>query len=150
MKLTKQGFTFIELLIVLTIITSTMGLLFPLGNHLNKKSLHLSIQSDAIRYQNAFLNYFEAFEDYPEGFPVDQWFNLNDKFSQFINFFKKNPENYLNFCNFTAQEIKEEKYLQPAKLYFFLCKDKDISDALGIFPSKIIQGTQVLYTIEFE
>lgn len=148
MKLTKQGFTLIELLIVLTVITSTMGLLFPLGSHLNKKSLHLSVQADTIRYQNTFLDYFEAFEDYPEGFPVDQWFNLNEKFSQFVNFFK--TKNQLKFSHFTAQEVKEEKYLQPAKLYFFLCKNKDIADALEISPNTTIQGTQVLYTIEFE
>ena len=62
MKGLKRGFTLIELLIVLVIITSIMGLLFPLGNHLNKKSLQLSVQADVVRYQNAFLDYFEAFE----------------------------------------------------------------------------------------
>ena len=115
MKRLERGFTLIELLIVLLIITSIMGLLFPLGNHLNKKSLQLSVQADVVRYQNAFLDYFEAFDEYPKNFPVDAWFDLTQYFSSFVNFFK----NCSHFCRFTAQEIQEKQYPYPAKLHFF-------------------------------
>jgi len=150
MKRLKRGFTLIELLIVLLIITSIMGLLFPLGNHLNKKSLQLSVQADIVRYQNAFLDYFEAFDTYPKDFPVDAWFDLTQYFSSFVNFFTAKMENRSQFCRFTAQEIQEKHYLHPVKLHFFLCKEKDVSDALEGHPGKTIQGTQVLYVIEFE
>ena len=150
MKLLKQGFTLVELLIVLLIITSIMGLLFPLGNHLNKKSVQLSVQADVVRYQNAFLDYFEAFEAYPKAFPVDSWFDLTQYFSSFVNFFSVKTENRSHFCRFTAQEIQEKQYPHPVKLHFFLCKEKDVADALEGHPGKMIQGTQVLYVIEFE
>ncbi|MFQ6723664.1 MAG: prepilin-type N-terminal cleavage/methylation domain-containing protein [Opitutales bacterium] len=150
MKRLERGFTLIELLIVLLIITSIMGLLFPLGNHLTKKSLQLSVQADVVRYQNAFLDYFEAFDAYPEGFPEDAWFDLTQYFSSFVNFFTAKTENRSNFCRFTAQEIQEKQYPHPVKLHFFLCKEKDVSDALKGHPGKTIQGTQVLYVIEFE
>ena len=150
MKRWERGFTLIELLIALLIITSIMGLLFPLGNHLNKKSLQLSVQADAVRYQNAFLDYFEAFDIYPEGFPEDTWFDLTQCFSSFVDFFNTKKENRSHFCRFTAQEIQEKKYLHPVKLHFFLCKEKGISDALKRHPGKTILGTQVLYVIDFE
>ncbi len=150
MKRLEQGFTLIELLIVLLIITSVMGLLFPLGNHLNKKSLQISVQADVVRYQNAFLDYFEAFDAYPKGFPVDAWFDLTQCFSSFVDFFNTKTENRSNFCRFTAQEIQEKQYPHSVKLYFFLCKEKDVSDALEGHPGKTIHGTQVLYVIEFE
>ena len=150
MKRLKRGFTLIELLIVLVIITSIMGLLFPLGNHLNKKSLQLSVQADVVRYQNAFLDYFEAFDTYPENFPTDTWFDLTQYFSSFVNFFNTKTENRSKFCRFTAQEIQEKRYSHPVKLHFFLCREKDVSDALEEFAGKTIQGTQVLYVIEFE
>ena len=127
-----------------------MGLLFPLGNHLTKKSLQLSVQADVVRYQNAFLDYFEAFDAYPEGFPEDAWFDLTQYFSSFVNFFTAKTENRSNFCRFTAQEIQEKQYPHPVKLHFFLCKEKDVSDALKGHPEKTIHGTQVLYVIEFE
>ena len=150
MKRLERGFTLIELLIVLSIVTSIMGLLFPLGNHLNKKSLQLSVQADVVRYQNAFLDYFEAFDTYPKGFPEDTWFDLTQYFSSFINFFNTKLGNRSHFCRFTAQEIQEKQYPHPVKLHFFLCKEKDVSDALKGHPGKTIQGTQVLYVIEFE
>ena len=150
MKRLEHGFTLIELLIVLLIIISIMGLMFPLGNHLTKKSLQVSIQADVIRYQNAFLDYFEAFDTYPKGFPVDTWFDLTQYFSLFVNFFTTKTENRSHFCHFTAQEIQEKQYPYPVKLHFFLCNEKDVSDALNEYPGKTIQGTHVLYVIEFE
>ena len=150
MRSSKRAFTLIELLIVLLIVTSVMGLLFPLGGHLNKKSLQLSVQADVIRYQNAFLDYFETFDAYPKDFPEDTWFELTRDFSTFVNFFNTKTENRSKFCRFTAQEIQEKKYPHPVKLHFFLCNEKDISDALKNHPGKTIQGTQVLYVIDFE
>ena len=158
MKRLERGFTLIELLIVLLIITSIMGLLFPLGNHLTKKSLQLSVQADVVRYHLNDLghcfyklgDYFEAFDAYPEGFPEDAWFDLTQYFSSFVNFFTAKTENRSNFCRFTAQEIQEKQYPHPVKLHFFLCKEKDVSDALKGHPGKTIHGTQVLYVIEFE
>lgn len=149
MKQSNQAFTLIELLIVLVIITSTMGMLFPLGNHLSKKSLQLSVQADVVRYQNAFLDYFEAFDAYPKDFPIDTWFDLTQYFATFVDFFSAKVENRSDFCRFTAQEIQDKQYPHPVKLYFFLCKEKDIADALNNAPGKSVQGTQVLYVIDF-
>ena len=103
-----------------------------------------------MRYQNSFLDYFEAFDAYPKGFPEDAWFDLTQYFSSFVNFFTAKMESRSNFCRFTAQEIQEKQYPHPVKLHFFLCKEKDVSDALEGHPGKTIQGTQVLYVIEFE
>lgn len=149
MKQSKQAFTLIELLIVLMIVTSTMGMLFPLGNHLSKKSLQLSVQADVVRYQNAFLDYFEAFDDYPKDFLVDTWFDLTQHFAKFVDFFSAKIENRSDFCRFTAQEIQDRQYPHPVKLHFFLCKEKYVSDALKDAPGKSVQGTQVLYVIDF-
>ena len=127
-----------------------MGLLFPAGNHLTKKALQISVQADMVRYQNAFLDYFEAFDHYPQDFPVDTWFDLTQYFSLFVNVFMGKAEKHSPFCCFTAQEIREKQYPHPVKLHLFLCKEKNVSDALAGHPGKTIQGTQVLYVIEFE
>ncbi len=151
MKKKTSGFTVIELLVVLVVVSVLMGAVFPLGSQLRKKALLLSKKTDALRFQAAFMDYFQQYHHYPECFPIDSWFDLSLCFQKFIKEFsgnqstKDNPES-IQFCTFTAQELATSKV---ESMHFFLCIDTTPLQASQVLDSKKeIFGTRVLFYVD--
>ena len=146
------GFTIVELLIVLTVISVLSGFLFPIGNQLKKQAKILSIKTDAFRYQQAFEEYYEEYHRYPVWCPLNQWFNLSEYFQQFINTFygektNDNPEG-IYFCEFNAQELTS---LNCSQIQFFLSESNATRTAISqVPPGTKIYGTKILFSIPEE
>lgn len=152
----NTGFTVVELLIVLTVIAVFSGILFPIGNQFKKQAKILSIRTDALRYQSAFLDYYEEYHRYPDWCPLEQWFDISLYFSKFLDTFggKKTEDNAhgIIFCEFNAQELTSKNC---SCIQFFLPNSGDIfySVKTGIEEAqrgKKIYGTTVLFFIPEE
>lgn len=146
------GFTIVELLVVLTVISVLSGFLFPIGNQLKKQAKILSIKTDAFRYQQAFEDYYEEYHRYPVWCPLNQWFDLSLFFFNFIDSFygEKSNDNpaRIHFCEFNAQELTS---LNCSPIQFFLSGSNAIRTAISQVPSgKKIYGTKVLFFIPEE
>ena len=144
----QSGFTLVELLIVLTAIAVLSGFSFHLGQQAKNQSDVLSQKADGFRYQDAFLNYFQAYKKFPAAFPVDRWFNLADYASHFIDIMSgqtkttDNPDG-VAFGEFTAEELLNR---HVPHIQFFLRKNVPLKDAIpvNIKPSELY-GTDVLF-----
>ena len=135
--LSCRAFTLIELLIVLVVITCFVGVLFPVGNLVQARARRLEVKTDALRFQSAFLSYYQQYEDFPTVCLKDRWFDLSSCFSSFI-------KTLVPFCSFTAEELNSEK---TYPVFFFLCDQCNALDAKKQCnkPSKEIYGTKVLF-----
>ena len=145
------GFTLVELLIVLAAIAVLSGFSFHLGQQAKNQAGTLSKKADGLRYQDAFLNYFQTHQKFPASFPVDRWFNLADKARLFVDILSgqiKTPDNPegIAFGEFTAEELLDKNI---PSIQFFLRKNVPLKNAIAAnFKASEIYGTDVLFYLE--
>lgn len=147
----RQGFTLIELMIVLTVIAVLSGFSFHFGQQAKDQANLLSRKADGLRYQEAFLNYYQTYQRFPDIFPIDRWFNLADYAKPFVDILSgqsrtaDNPDS-IAFGEFTAEELLAKNV---TSVRFFLRKNASLKEAL---PSHVktheIYGTDVLFYLE--
>lgn len=78
MKCTKRsGFTLIELVIVISIVCTFVGLLFPLGTAIRDKALRLKTQIQYLKIQEGIEAYKKHYKHYPSFLPRDCIVDLN-------------------------------------------------------------------------
>ena len=145
------GFTLVELLVVLVVVGILMGVVLPVGSQLRKRAILLSEKTDALRFQTAFMDYFQQYHCFPASFPLDTWFDLSQYFRKFLKEFsgeqvtKNNPDG-IKFCEFTSQELLSSR-IEP--MFFFLCKNLNPLQAQKELPCKEeVLGTRVLFYIK--
>jgi len=151
MRKKTLGFTLVELLVVLVVVGILMGAVLPLGSQLRKRAILLSKKTDALRFQAAFMDYFQQYHCFPSGFPLDTWFDLSQYFRKFLKEFsgdqvtKNNPDG-IKFCEFTSQELLS---LKIESMYFFLCKNATPLQAQQELSRKEeILGIRVLFYVK--
>jgi prepilin-type N-terminal cleavage/methylation domain len=150
-KRSPYGFTLVELLIVLTAIAVLSGFSFHLGQQAKEQAGTLSKKADGLRYQEAFLNYFQTYQKFPTAFPVDRWFNLADKASLFVDTLSgqmktaDNPDG-IAFGEFTAEELINKCI---PSIRFFLRKNVPLKSAIASnLKVSEVYGTDVLFYLE--
>lgn len=150
-KRTGCGFTLVELMIVLAGISVLAGFSFHLGQQAKNQANLLSKKADGLRYQEAFLNYFQTHQRFPSAFPTDRWFNLSDKATLFVDILSgqiktaDNP-NGTAFGEFTAEEILTKKITD---LKFFLRRNTSLQNAIASsFNPSEVYGTDVIFYLE--
>lgn len=140
-----------ELLVVLVVMAFLAGALFPLGSVLKQRAHTLNRKADSLRYQAAFLAYFDAYGHFPACFPCDQWFNINAYRTLFITHFSgrtasnENPD-AIEFCTFTASEWTTQAL---ASVHIFLCHRSTPLEAARALPSgEKVYGSRVLFYVD--
>lgn len=150
-KFFYKAFTLIELMIVLTVIAVLSGFSLHFAQQAKGQARLLSKKADALRYQEAFLSYFQTYQHFPSVFPVDCWFNLADKANSFIDILSgknKTADNPLgiDFGPFTPEELLTKNI---PSISFFLRKNVPLQDAiLPSFNISEVYGTEVLFYLE--
>ena len=146
----SSGFTLVELLIVLTVIAVLSGFSFHLGQQAKTQASLLSQKADGLRYQDAFLSYFQTHQHFPSAFPTDCWFNLADKANLFVDILSgqikttDNPE-CIVFGEFTAEELLNKSI---PSIRFFLRKNVPLTSAIGSnSKASEVYGTDVLFSL---
>ena len=141
----------VEFMLILAAIAVLSGFSFHIGQQAKNQADLLSKKADGLRYQEAFLNYFQTYHRFPSAFPTDRWFNLADSAGLFIDILSgqnktaENPEG-VAFGEFTAEELLTKSI---PDIRFFLRKNTPLQSAIASnIKVSEVYGTDVIFYLE--